>query len=102
MKSALILLALVCLLVAIPMTAAAYEPTNGDALVATLYATKTIVGEEVTALECRGENVTLSSVGMEPPSMNIMLVNLAVAVFDDRKLLTGDGRDFSRLHIRMA
>jgi len=34
--------------------------------------------------------------------MNIMLVNLAVAVFDDRKLLTGDGRDFSRLHIRMA
>jgi hypothetical protein len=81
MKRALILLALVCLLIAIPMTAAAYEPTNAVALDGNYYAIKTIEKEEVAAVIV-SENVALPAVPIpadEPESL--MKVTLIECVY---------------------
>jgi len=49
MKSAILLLLVACLLIATPLTAAAYEPTNGAALGSTSIEIKTMFKEEVAA-----------------------------------------------------
>lgn len=65
MKGALILLLMACLLAAMPSVAAAYEPTNGDALVATYYATKIIEKEEVVS-DSANENVAFQAELVRP------------------------------------
>jgi hypothetical protein len=62
MKSARVLLALMCLLIAASTTAAAYEPTNVIALDDTAYAIKTIAKEEVASAIAAVENVALPAV----------------------------------------
>ena len=62
MKRALLLLAMVCLLIAAPLSAAAFEPTNGIALDANIQAIKTMAKEEVTSAVVAVENVALPGV----------------------------------------
>lgn len=102
MKSALLLLLLVCLLVTAPMTAAACEPTNGDALVANSYVTKTLGSEEVAVAPAASENVTLCGVDMEQPGHTTVCLIGFDFLYDDRKTLTGGGREHSRVPIQIA
>ena len=68
MKRAKLLLLLACLLIALPATAAAYEPTNAIALDGTDYGIKITAKEEVTSTRA-GENVALPAVPI--PSENM-------------------------------
>jgi len=58
-KGAILTLLLVCLLVAMPATAAAYEPFKGLALETTLAETKIIAKEEVAGRLAISENVAI-------------------------------------------
>ena len=59
MKGAILTLLLVCLLVAMPATAAAYEPFKGLALETALAETKIIAKEEVAGRLAISENVAI-------------------------------------------
>jgi hypothetical protein len=85
MKSARILLLLACLLIVLQTTAAAYEPTNGDALVSSTYTIKTMAKEEVVALHnATGEKAAFKAVPMEPwSSRKIMLAVQPVYLWTD-------------------
>lgn len=72
MKRALRLLVMVCLLIAAPLSAAAYEPTNVIALDDTCHAIKTIAKEEVTSV-IAGENVAIPAVPI--PAVNMAITN---------------------------
>jgi hypothetical protein len=72
MKRALLLLVMVCLLIAAPLSAAAYEPTNGIALDANAYAIKTMAKEEVTSISAV-ENVALPAVPI--PAGKVLPIN---------------------------
>jgi hypothetical protein len=58
-KGAILTLLLVCLLVAVPATAAAYEPFKGLALETALAETKIIAKEEVAGRLAISENVAI-------------------------------------------
>jgi hypothetical protein len=71
MKRALLLLALVCLLIAAPVSAAAYEPTNGIALDANIQAIKTMAKEEVSSAFVAVENVALPAVPIPADDLGV-------------------------------
>ena len=72
MKRALLLLVMVCLLIAAPLSAAAYEPINVIALDDTCHAIKTQVKEEVTSISAV-ENVALPAVPI--PAGKVLPIN---------------------------
>ena len=84
MKTGLLLLALVCLLVTTPMTAAAYEPTNGIALDANFYVTKiTANGEVVGAIIAADEKSATLAVPMPvATAFNTVLYKPSVGGFN--------------------
>jgi hypothetical protein len=85
MKSARLLLALMCLLIAASTTAAAYEPTNVIARDDTYHAIKTQAKEEVTSISA-GENVALPAVPIPSGNMGEITTALICLYVDNCKM----------------
>lgn len=77
MRGAIVALLFVCLLVAVPATAAAYEPFNGFALEPTFHETKIIAKEEVSSTVAV-ENVAILVDGKQPGLASFYFTDLTV------------------------